>query len=426
MGSRDTRNLKLLDELPDHPDGVKKWRIRFTYTDPKWKGGGHSRAIEKRYVGKLEQAQAERDHLRLYLKQGLDPDDFPRPHEQNNSAAPGSTSQKKSKTDKTFGEMVQIYRRQRKTENLAARTLQTENRILDQRMIPSIGNWVVQRVSLRDFQDLRLEWHQKHVEDEDLSPATVNKWIRAMKHYVGWCCRRLGVRHVCRDLKQLQNPKEKRGRAMPRSELETLLKQLESQYPHYYALCYLAAYTGQRFGTLAALKWSDINPDRRVIFFRKSKTGHQTSVPWSEFESVLEKHRQILKAWSPAAFEKSPYVFPCKGDPANLKGGGLRRDTSSINKALNRLCQQSGITKISFHDFRRTFVTLALEAGVAPDVIRSLTGHSEQMIGHYHHQSQESKRDLISVVKGRDKETLDEAKNEPSDQILTASEFSLA
>lgn len=160
-----------------------------------------------------------------------------------------------------------------------------------------------------------------------------------------------------------------------------------------------------------------------VIRFEYSKTGHKSSVPLDQFRAVLKAHKKVLKKWSPIAFKKSPYVFPQQGDPADLKHGGMRHDTAALNKCLARCCRLEGIPRVTFHDFRRTFVSLALESGIAPDVIRSMTGHSEQMIGHYHHQSQGSKRDLISVVKGTENDSKNDTKIDRKDQIVTASKI---
>ena len=208
---------------------------------------------------------------------------------------------------------------------------------------------------------------------------------------------------------------------MDRQQLAALLPGVKDAYPHYYALCFMAAYTGQRFGTLCALQWSCIDTENGVIHLKSEKTGHKAKAPLSRFRSVLEEHRKVLKEWSPIAFKKAPYVFPCKGDPDNLKYGGRRTDSSSVNKALRKVCREVGIEEITFHDFRRTFVTLALDSGVAPAVIKSMTGHCSQMIGHYHHQSTASKSDLIGVVMG-EIEPSESEDDSPSDKSVTASD----
>jgi len=209
--------------------------------------------------------------------------------------------------------MHDLYKKHRATQDLSPRTLKTENAALRDHIIPAIGSWVVQRCSLRDFQDLRLDWHDQYVATDRYSSASVNKWIRILKIYVGWCSRRLGVAHSARDLKRLPKPKKRKGRAMSRDEVEALLVEVKTQYPHYYGIVYVLAYTGQRFSTISALKWSDIDTQNGLIHFRESKTGHKASAPLERFETVLREHKAVLKEWSPIAFNKAPYVFPCQG-----------------------------------------------------------------------------------------------------------------
>ena len=410
-------NLKVLDEMPGHP--FKKWQIRFQYTVTT-KKRANPEVNKVTYVGTVEQARAERDHLRHYLKQGLDPDDFPRPHEQKREPREGSPTAKTDRDHVTFGELRHIHKKHRDMELDNERTKTTENNALKNRILPEIGDWVVQRVTLRDFQDLRLRWYQRHVDvpedhPEKLSPATINKWIRIMKTFVGWCARRQGVAHPCRDLKALPKPKKKQGRAMSRDELDKLLTAIQKRYPHYHALCYMAAYTGQRFGTLAFLKWEHIDPTNNRIKLHNVKTGHKTSAPFERFRDVLTAHKEVMEDWSPIAFKKSPYVFP-KLD------GEMRTGTSAIGDALERACEDAEIPRVTFHDFRRTFVTIALDNGVAPDVIKSMTGHCSEMIGYYHHQSDGGKDDLIGVVMGdANQEANDDADNQ-SDSVVTASD----
>ena len=407
MASRDTTNLKVLDDLPDHPESVKRWRIRFKYQDPKWKGGGHSRVCQRHYIGTLKEAQAERDHLRTYLRQGKDPADYPRPHEETGQA---ERPTKLRRGETTFSALYDRYKQVRQTEDVDDSTLVTEEIHMRNHIMPEIQHWVVQRINLRDFQDLRLEWHQRYLTETPpkKSPATVNSWIRTMKHFVSWCCRRLGIRHACRDLKLFPKPKTKRGRAIPPHEIGPFLEELQEAFPHYYALAYLGLFTGQRYGTLSALKWKDVDRANELLHFRRSqkngevksgsKTGHITSAPLEPFLGVLEFHRETMKGWAPVAYEKGDWIFPAKGDPTKLKYGGLRTSTSTINRAYRVVCDSLGFEKITTHDFRRTFCTVVLNQGISKEVLRSLTGHSEEMMGHYYRQTTAAKGQMIGAV----------------------------
>ena len=440
-------NLKVIDEMPEAPSVIKKWRIRFKYTCPKTR---NVEVVERRKTGTVEEARIYRDHLKYHLKGGRDPDEQPMlkeadqidpdnpDHQPKEDLHPvsGAPTAKTEKGHVRFSEMREIHKKHRAVELDNQKTLTGENNVLKNRVLPEIGDWIVQRVTLRNFQDLRLKWYARHVDvpedhPDNLSSATINKWLRVMKTFVKWCARRQGVSHPARDLKKLPKPKKKKGRAMSREELESLLGAIKARYPHYYALCYIAAYTGQRFGTLAHLKWADIDTDNDRIKFTHSKTGHKTGVPLDQFRDVLVDHQAVLQSWAPMAARKSPYVFPKRKDPDEDEEQGLRKNTSSINDALKRACKDAGIERVTMHDFRRTFVSLALESGIAPDVIKSFTGHCQSMIGHYHHQSDESKRDLIGTVigdgagGGGSQGDGENDENNPSDSILTATDVAL-
>ena len=73
-----------------------------------------------------------------------------------------------------------------------------------------------------------------------------------------------------------------------------------------------------------------------------------------------------------------------------MEPDNLRRSWGAIRKA-------SGLGEMRFHDLRHTCVTLLLNLGVAPQVVRDIVGHSdiEVTMTIYAHASLDDKRTAL-------------------------------
>lgn len=134
-----------------------------------------------------------------------------------------------------------------------------------------------------------------------------------------------------------------------------------------------AAFTGLRFGELAALRWSDIDWQRELIHVRRAlargvidepKSGKVRSVPMMpEVAQVLARLGQ-RELWT----GEEDFVF------ISPTGGYIDHSTTSrtYRKALDR----AGLRRVRFHDLRHSFGTLAVEAFPLSDV-KAWMGHAD-------------------------------------------------
>ncbi len=117
----------------------------------------------------------------------------------------------------------------------------------------------------------------------------------------------------------------------------------------------VALLTGARKGSIEALKWTDVDLEKKVMRFSKAKGGRVYSVPMSDtLARLLEQYK------SSPDIPPSDWVFP-----------STSRDGAHIVNVKNK---REGVA--GPHALRHTFRTVLAELGATADQARLLMGHS--------------------------------------------------
>lgn len=124
----------------------------------------------------------------------------------------------------------------------------------------------------------------------------------------------------------------------------------------------IALETGQRQSDLLSLRWSDIDDD--VIGLRQAKTRQDVAVP------ITARLALALDA----APRRSPYILVRQDGESWASDGGFRN-------AWRFYCRKAGITDLTYHDLRGTFVTRRLAEGWTLQEVAFCTGHSFRNLG---------------------------------------------
>jgi integrase len=122
----------------------------------------------------------------------------------------------------------------------------------------------------------------------------------------------------------------------------------------------LLMFTGMRRKETASLRWEDIDFTTRVIRVpaANTKSGRRLNLPMTDFVFDLLVARR--------AIGKMEFVFP-----SNSRCGHI----TEPEKVFDRIAEECGI-RISAHDFRRGYLTIATICDVHPMVLKALVNHS--------------------------------------------------
>ena len=129
--------------------------------------------------------------------------------------------------------------------------------------------------------------------------------------------------------------------------------------------------TGMRFGETSKLKWSYVDFENQILVVPReiTKSDREHRLPLSEFLVALLKRRYVYRRHSEWVFQS------CRLKNKHLSGGvGI----------VKRVRAKSGIM-FTFHDLRRTFLTMGEKLDVPPYALKRLVNHSvsNDMTGRY-------------------------------------------
>jgi integrase len=247
--------------------------------------------------------------------------------------------------------------------NLAPKTRDRYEGILRAHIRPRWGKMPLAKVTHAEL--------QRWIADIDAAPATVKKVHRVMSMLLAY---------AVTDDRLAKNPADKTS--LPRvrvAEKRFLTHQqvhelAEAVGPSYRLMVLFLAYTGLRFGEMAALRVNriyflrrralvaeSVTPVKGVMTFGPTKGHERREVPLPRF--LVDDLAAHLVGKSP-----SDLVF------TGPRGAAMRYPVFQRG-ALNQACERIGIARITPHELRHTAASLAIASGADIKVVQQMLGH---------------------------------------------------
>lgn len=127
---------------------------------------------------------------------------------------------------------------------------------------------------------------------------------------------------------------------------------LEQCAPVFRQAVVVAIETAMRRGELAALRWADVDLERRVALLRETKNGEARRVPLS-----------------PAALDA------LRALPRRLDGRVIGLTADGLTQAWERACRAAGARGLRFHDLRHEAISRLFERGWSVAEVAAVSGH---------------------------------------------------
>jgi site-specific recombinase XerD len=249
--------------------------------------------------------------------------------------------------------------------------------------------------------DLRYQHTQavRTVLAERYAPATVNKSLAALRGVLKECWRLylMSAENYRRasDLSGIRGDTLPRGRALAQGELRALFgacAQDESQAGARDAALLAVLYgEGLRRSEVVALELADYTSTTGELRVRQGK-GRKDRLVY-----VTNGGRRALEAWLGVRGNEPGPLF-C----AISKGGRLlfhRITPQVVRWTLLKRAREAGVTMLSPHDLRRTFISDLLDAGADISTVQRLAGHANvQTTARYDRRGEETKRKAAELL----------------------------
>ncbi len=300
----------------------------------------------------------------------------------------------------TLAEWMDYWMESELLGSIKASSWQTYRNQLTHHVLPVLGKCMLSEITSQRIHDF-----VANLETSGLAKSTIRGVYRLLASAMRFALEEGVIRkNPCRKIR-IQHAESAEQRVFSRTEQEKM-RQAADRSRDLPAL--LSLYTGMRLGEVCALKWSDIDWERRTITVRRTvqriaringaKTSGKTILMVGTPKSV-HSHRVLpvpefildkLQKMQRDATD-SEYVFSVTTQAV---------DPRTIQRRFKRLMDRLGITGAHFHTLRHSFATRLLELGVDIKTVSTLLGHSsaKTTLDFYAHSLFEQQRTAMDML----------------------------
>ncbi|MCY4613659.1 MAG: tyrosine-type recombinase/integrase [Nitrospira sp.] len=153
--------------------------------------------------------------------------------------------------------------------------------------------------------------------------------------------------------------------------LNTVLLELQDQYPCEVGAVFVATLTGLRISEVLSLEWSNVHLETSRATLSRTKTGKRIVVLAGPVKDILAGLPRI---------EGNESCFPSVYD----RRGMTATTYKSARRIFAMACERANLHDGRLHDLRRSFLTMRAGAGFGAFAIRDAAGHKTlQMANRY-------------------------------------------
>jgi len=246
-------------------------------------------------------------------------------------------------------------------------------------------------MKIKDVTSFVIEKYKFHRKEKGLAPATINREVAIISKMFsiavdsGWT-----NENPCRKIKPIRQS-NRVERYLTHEEEQNLLAGCVGDDDYMRPIIILALHTGMRKGEILSLKWEEnVDLKQRYFTLYKTKSGKMRKIPISDtlFDELVKLNNHRI----------SEYVFT---NPIT------KTRYENIKKAFKRICKNTNITNLRFHDLRHTAATRMVTAGIDLVVVKEILGHADiETTMRYSHPVPERKKQAIDALNNFYKSTI--------------------
>ncbi len=300
----------------------------------------------------------------------------------------------------TFGELADIW--MKGVKNTVKESTYINYYIkLNKHILPFLGNIKYENLTLNTFNEFI---SQKR--SEELSSKYISDIVNVIKSITKFARRTFNYVDKAEFLVVPREKKYKDNYILDADQQKTLVKYLTENRSNSNVGILMSLLMGIRLGELCALKWSDIDLDKRIL------TVDQTI---QRIKDLNEENGTKILIGAPKS-ETSARDIPIpdllidilndlKSDDDNYFLTGRKNFTEprTMQYRFKSILKRLSLPDYSFHSLRHTFATNCIAIGFDVKTLSEILGHSsvELTLNRYVHSSFERKRDCMQLLNNR-------------------------
>ena len=294
-----------------------------------------------------------------------------------------------------FGDLSELWL-ESIVHNVKESTYSNYSMKLEKHIIPYFGAIRYEKLTIKIFNDFIAEKLSA-----GLSPRYVSDICRVIKSITKFARQKLGYSDKA---ELLSLPKcEKKERQMLTATQQNLLTNylLDNASPSSLGI-FTSAVTGMRIGELCALKWSDIDLEKRIITVSRTMQRIKNIDGKTATKIVITPPKSKTSAREipvPDVLYSYLKKMQCDNDCYVLTGKKLFAEPRTIQYRFKSVLKKIGLPQVNFHALRHMFATRCVDVGVDVKTLSEILGHCsvELTLNRYVHSSIERKRSCMKL-----------------------------
>ena len=295
----------------------------------------------------------------------------------------------------SFGELSALWL-ESIVHNVRESTYSNYGMKLEKHIIPYFGAIRYEKLTIKIFNDFIAEKLSI-----GLSARYVSDICRVIKSITKFARVRLGYADKA---ELLGLPKrEKTEQKMLSSVQQKLLSDylVNSVSPNNLGI-FISAVTGMRIGELCALKWSDIDLEKRIITVSRTMQRIKNTSGKTATKIVITPPKSKTSAREipvPDVLYSYLKAMSIDNDCYVLTGKKLFAEPRTMQYRFKSILKKIGLPQVNFHSLRHMFATRCVAVGVDVKTLSEILGHSsvELTLNRYVHSSVDRKRKCMKL-----------------------------
>ena len=268
---------------------------------------------------------------------------------------------------------------------------------IERHILPEFGSKICASIKNK----MVAEFIQKKL-DQGLSARYVSDIITVMKAMYRYAANEYGITNMIEGVVMPKKAKPEIN-IMTAEEKRKLVYYINTNHNETTLAVALSLFTGMRIGEVCALRWQDIDIEKRVLYVRHTMQRIQNYDGSSKTKIIItEPKSQSSKREIPIPECLVPMLTELKRKPDSyvLTGTGTPIEPRTLQYRFKSMLKKLGLGCFTYHSLRHKMASEAIEIGFDVKTLSEILGHSSSQItlDRYVHSSMSHKKSCMDLM----------------------------